>query len=146
MNAREAILAAFCNLISEIGAVPGRSMPVKVRRNAALPSDVTRSACIIINDGEPGQPEVTLSPLAYHYEHEVELVVALQEASDPFVALDALVGAIGLQIVSHRTLAGCNWIEASAPVPYELPVDGGASITAARIAVTLVYTLGDPLA
>ena len=146
MSNREAILSAFFALISEIGAIPGRSMPVTVKRNAALPSDVSRSACVIINDGDPGGPEVTMSPLAYHYEHEVEIVVALQDAVDPEAALDALAGAIGLQILSHRTLAGCNWIEAAAPVPYELPVDGGASITAARIAVTLVYSLGDPLA
>lgn len=146
MSARETILADFFDRISEIGAIPGRSMLVTVRRNAALPSDVTRSACIIMNDGDPGQPEVTMSPLAYHYEHEVELVVALQDLGDSYAAMDALAGAIGLQISEHRTLSGCDWIEASAPVPYELPVDGGASITAARIAVTLVYSLGDPLA
>ena len=145
MSNREVILAGLFGLISEIGAIPGRSMTVTVKRNAAMPSDVTRSACIIVNDGDPGQPEVTMSPLGYHYEHEAELVVALQDAVDPSGALDALAGAIGLQISSHRTLAGCEWVEAAAPVPYELPVDGGASITAARIAVTLVYSLSDPL-
>ena len=76
----------------------------------------------MLRDGEPGEPEVTLSPLAYHYQHRAALA-------------------------ANRTLGGlCGWVEAEAPRPVDLPVDGAASLKAAVIIVVLHYSTADQLA
>jgi hypothetical protein len=40
----------------------------------------------------------------------------------------------------------CDWVEAEAPRPVELPVEGAASLKAAVIPVVLHYSTADPLA
>lgn len=143
---RETALAALFAAVDVIGTIPGRAIPVRVRRNDPLPNSLARGALVIVNDGEPGAPEVTLSPLTYHYEHAAEIVVALQVADDAEGALASLCAAIGVVLAADRLIGGCDWIEASAPVHLEVPVDGGAPITAARFTVTLIYSTSDPLA
>jgi len=56
------------------------------------------------------------------------------------------VQAIGAVIAANRTLGGlCDWIEAAAPKPVDLPVEGGEALKAAIIDITLIYTTADPL-
>jgi len=53
---------------------------------------------------------------------------------------------IGTVIAANRTLGGlCDWIEATAPKPVDLPVEGGEALKAAIIDITLIYTTADPL-
>jgi len=40
----------------------------------------------------------------------------------------------------------CDWVEAEAPRPVDLPVEGAASLKAAVITVVLHYSTADPLA
>ncbi len=62
-------------------------------------------------------------------------------------AFDTLCASIGLAISADRTLGGlCDWVEAEAPRPVDLPVDGAASLKAAVIPVVLHYSTADPLA
>ena len=50
-------------------------------------------------------------------------------------------------ISADRTLGGrCDWVEAEAPRPVDLPVEGAASLKAAVIPVILHYTTADPVA
>jgi len=100
---------------------------------------------MILRDGEPGEPGVTLSPLRYHYQHraEIEAVVQGVDRDSTFAALCASIGAA---ISADRTLGGlCDWVEAEAPRPVDLPVEGAASLKAAVITVVLHYTTADPL-
>ena len=98
-----------------------------------------------LEDGEPGEPEVTLSPLAYHYQHRAEIEAVVQGA-DRDAAFDTLTASIGAALAADRTLGGlCDWVEAEAPRPVDLPVDGAASLKAAVIPVVLHYTTADPL-
>ncbi|RMD92262.1 MAG: acyl-CoA transferase, partial [Alphaproteobacteria bacterium] len=89
---------------------------------------------------------VTLSPLAYHYQHRAEIEVMVQDG-DRDTAFDTLIASIGTAIAADRTLGGlCDWVEAEAPRPVDLPVEGAASLKAAVIPVILHYTTADPLA
>ncbi|WP_420024470.1 acyl-CoA transferase (plasmid) [Cereibacter azotoformans] len=98
-----------------------------------------------IHDGEPGEPEVTLSPLRYHYQHRAEIEAVVQSA-DRDTTFATLCASIGAAISTDRTLGGrCDWVEAEAPRPVDLPVDGAASLKAAVIPVILHYSTGDPL-
>jgi len=138
---RETILQA---LHAALTTAPGAT----ALREDVLPERIRASGLVILRDGDPGTPEVMLSPLAYFYEHKAELEVIVQgkTPSARAAAFDTLVQSIGTVISANRTLGGlCDWIEASAPKPIDLPVEGGEALKAAVIEITLVYTTSDPL-
>lgn len=134
---REAILAAlYTRLVT---------MPATVLRGDVLPERVPAAGLLILRDGEPGNPEVTLSPLRYHYQHRAEIEAIVQGASRDS-AFDTLCASIGAAIAGDRTLGGlCDWVEAEAPQPVDLPVEGAATLKAAVIPVILHYSTADPL-
>ena len=122
------------------------ALPASVLRSEVLPERVSADGLLILRDGEPGEPEMTLSPLRYHYQHRAELEVFVQGA-DRDTAFDTLCASVGAAIATDCTLGGlCDWIEAEAPRPVDLPVEGAASLKAAVIPVILHYSTADPLA
>lgn len=140
-TSRELTLQA---LLAALKTVPGTT----VLREEVLPERLPSGGLVILRDGDPGAPEVTLSPLAYHYEHRAELEVIVQSKTPAARALtfDTIVQAIGSTLVADRTLDGlCDWIEAQAPQPVDLPMEGGVALKAAIISVILTYTTADPL-
>lgn len=115
-------------------------------RGEVLPERIPAAGLIILRDGDPGEPEVTMSPLRYHYEHKAELEVVVQGAHRD-VSFDALVASIGGVIETDRTLGGlCDWMEAEAPQPVDLPVEGAATLKAGVFTIVLHYTTASPLA
>lgn len=135
---RETILTALADLLRTVPHVP-------VLRGEVLPERVPAAGLIILRDGDPGEPGVTLSPLRYHYQHRAEIEAVVQGANRD-VTFDTLCASIGAVITADRTLGGlCDWVEAEAPRPVDLPVDGAASLKAAVIQVVLHYSTGDPL-
>lgn len=135
---RETILAALHARLS--------TLPATALRGEVLPERVPAEGLLILRDGEPGEPEVTLSPLAYHYQYRAE-VEAVVQGADRDAVFAALCASIGAAISADRTLGGlCDWVEAEAPRPVDLPIDGAASLKAGVIPVILHYTTADPLA
>ena len=135
---RETTLAA---LHARLSALPATAL-----RGEVLPERVPTEGLLILRDGEPGEPEVTLSPLAYHYQHRAE-IEAVVRGTDRDEAFDTLTASIGVALAADRTLGGlCDWVEAEAPRPVDLPVDGAANVKAAVIPVIVHYTTADPLA
>ncbi len=135
---RETILAALHARLS--------ALPATVLRGDVLPERVPAEGLVILRDGEPGEPEATLSPLRYHYQHRAEIEAVVQSA-DRDTTFDSLCASIGTALAADRTLGGlCDWVEAEAPRPVDLPVEGAASLKAAVISVILHYTTADPLA
>ncbi len=138
---RETILQA---LLAALRTVPGAT----ALREEALPERLPAGGLVILRDGDPGTPEVTMSPLAYHYEHRAEIEVIVQDKTPAMraTAFDTIVQAIGAALATDRTLGGlCDWTEAQAPQPVDLPVEGAATLKAAIIPVVLTYTTSDPL-
>lgn len=140
---RETVLAALHATLR--GALA--SSAVTVERGEGLPEAIPRGGLIILRDGRPGEPDVTLSPLIYHFEHRAEVEVFVQSAgTDRDGLFDAVASRLGAALVADRTLGGlCDWAEAEAPEPSDLPVAGGAAIKAAVIPVILHYSTPDPL-
>lgn len=135
---RETILAA---LHARLLALPATAL-----RGDVLPERVPAAGLLVLRDGEPGEPEVTLSPLRYHYQHRAEIEAVVQGATRD-AAFDTVCAGIGAAIAADRTLGGlCDWIEAEAPSPIDLAVEGAASLKAAVIPVILHYSTADPLA
>ena len=134
---RETILAALHARLS--------SLPATALRGDVLPERVPTDGLLILRDGEPGEPEVTLSPLRYHYQHRAEIEAVVQGAARD-AAFVSLTTSISAAIAGDRTLGGlCDWMEAEAPRPVDLPVEGAASLKAAVIPVILHYSTSDPL-
>lgn len=114
-------------------------------RNEVLPVTVPEHGLVIVRDGNPGEPEASMSPLRWHYQHRAEVEVLAQ--SDCRAAqFDAICQRIGAALAADRTLGGlCDWAEPEAPQPSDLPIDGAETMKAAVIAVVLHYTTADPL-
>jgi hypothetical protein len=121
------------------------TLPATTLRGDVLPERVPTAGLLILRDGDPGEPEVTLSPLRYHFQHRAEIEAVVQGA-DRDAAFDTLCASIGATITADRTLGGlCDWVEAEAPRPVDLAVEGAAALKAAAITVVLHYTTADPL-
>ena len=123
-----------------------QTLSATVLRDEVLPERIPPAGLIILRDGQPGEPELTLSPLRYHFQHRAELEVIVQRPGNRTTAFDTLIAAIGTALAADRTLGGlCDWLEAEAPASVDLPVDGAVSLKAAVITVVLHYTTADPL-
>ncbi|SDX83780.1 acyl-CoA transferase [Roseicitreum antarcticum] len=135
---RENILTALHVRLSEL--------PATALRGDVLPERVPAAGLLILRDGEPGEPEVTLSPLRYHYQHRAEIEAVVQ-GPDRDAAFDTLIAAIGTALNADRTLGGlCDWVEPEAPASVDLPIEGAVALKAALITVVLHYTTTGPLA
>ena len=135
---RETILAALHERL--------QSLATPVLRGDVLPERIPPTGLIILRDGKPGEPEVTLSPLTYFYEHRAELEVVIQAGTGRNALFDALTATVGAALTIDRTLGGlCDWVEAEAPELVDLPIEGAAALKAAVIVVVLHYATPDPL-
>ena len=135
---RELVLAALHVRLQTLAA--------PVLRGEVLPERIPATGLVILRDGKPGDPEVTLSPLTWFYEHRAELEVVIQAGSGRDALFDALTAAMGAVLAADRTLAGlCDWVEAEAPEPVDLPIEGATALKAAVIIVVLHYASPDPL-
>jgi hypothetical protein len=138
-TARETILAALHARLQPLAAL--------TLRDEVLPERIPTAGLIILRDGQPGEPEVTLSPIRYHYQHRAELEVVVQAPNGRASSFDTLIASIGTVLEADRTLGGlCDWVEPEAPASVDLPIEGAAALKAAIIAVVLHYTTTGPLA
>ncbi|MDO8608872.1 MAG: acyl-CoA transferase [Phaeospirillum sp.] len=137
---REHILAA---LLARLETVPDAT----IKREAPLPETVPAGGLIILRDGDPGDPEVLLSPISYLWEHQTEIEVILQRGQDDdSVALDALLMAVGVALAADRSLGGlAEWLDWGAPMTSGLAIDGAAALRGATVPITIHYGSSDPL-
>lgn len=137
----EAALLALQDLL-ETTAVP-------VQRNTPIDVVLTmgRLGLIILRDGEPGEAEITMSPLAYQYDHATEVeVFAPDGAESPTAWLDRVGQEIGRSIAANRTLSGAvEWADIQPGRGVDLPSAGEAPIKATSFSVMLTYITLTPL-
>ncbi len=142
MSKREQVLDAVRALLSS--ALP----TADVRRNLAKPERIPPGGLVVVRDGDPGEPEVMLSPLVYVYSHRIPIELAAYETSSqsPEQVLDEMLGAIGVAVSGNRTLGGlCDFIEAQAPSTDDVETAGARSGRWADAAIVAVYGTPDPL-
>ncbi len=132
------------NAIGALFAVVGQlSLAATVKRNAALPERVTDQTMAILRDGEMGELEVSLSPLTYHWQHQVaiELFVAEPDASARDARMDGLLMELATLIEADRTLGGVvEYAETGPPKFDELAPEGTSGIKACLLPVILHYS------
>ena len=141
MSRREAVL-------STLDATLGAALPAKVRRNEVLPEKVPAAGLVILRDGDPGEPDVTLNPRTEFYAHraEIEVYVPHDPTGGDEAALDALLGLIGMALRIDPSLGGlAENLTPSAPETGALAIEGAAPVLTARLVVTVEYLVSDPL-
>ncbi len=139
---RESAIGAMFGVLGQL------SLGTVVKRNAALPERVSDHAMAILRDGEMGEPEVSLSPLTYHWQHQVviELFVADPDASARDARMDGLLSELATLIEADRTLGGViEYAEIGAPKFDELAPDGSSGLRACLLPVVLHYSSSGPL-
>lgn len=138
---RETVLQALFTVLS------GLSGPTVIR-NGSLPERIPAGGIVILRDGEPGEPEVLLSPPEYVYEHRADsdVLVDLPTPAARDMLFDTIMLAIGAAIAADRTLGGlCDYAETAAPVPVDVIVEGAPGFKAATLPIILHYGTSDPL-
>lgn len=141
MSRREDILTSLFSTLET-------ALAANVRRNEVLPEKVPSAGLVILRDGDPGEPDVTLNPRREFYAHRVEIEVYVP--NDPTgggeAALDALLGSIGMALRIDPSLGGlAENLTPSAPETGALAIEGAAPVLTARLVVTVEYLVSDPL-
>ena len=122
MSRRKAILGALFQTLDI-------ELRTNVRRNEVLPEKVPASGLVILREGDPGEPNVTLNPRTEFYAHRVELEVFVSRdpAGGGEAALDALLGTIGMALRINPSLGDlAENLTPSAPEIGALAVEGAA--------------------
>ena len=142
MSQRESAIGALFAVLGQL------SLGTTVKRNAALPERIADHAMAILRDGEMGEPEVSLSPLTYHWQHQVaiELFVADPDTSTRDARMDGLLTELATLIETDRTLArDVEYVEIGQPKFDELAPEGTSGIKACLLPVVLHYSSAGPL-
>ena len=121
---------------------------LSVLRNEPLPTKVPADGLLILRDGDPGEPEVTLSPTRYHYQHraEIEALVQHGDQAQRDTVLDALLGTLAQALDGQTSLGGLvDYLHIETPDFLSETVEGAPTIKAAVVPVILEYSTSNPL-
>ncbi|WP_347270986.1 hypothetical protein [Rhizorhabdus histidinilytica] len=128
-------------------ALPGAEVK-GLDNDAAFPDRVPPNGLVILRAGNPGEAEVTLSPLTYHWEHRspVEVAAYSSATATNSEALDAMLVAIGAAVVADRTLGGLvDWLDVEPASPEDLAATGAKPAKGEIIMLVASYATTNPL-
>lgn len=96
----ELVLLALVDVLETTGAA--------IERNTVLPTRIPAAGLIILRDGDPGQPDHTMSPMTWHFEHVAEVEIFVQPAASQRDAdFDTIKVAIELRSQQIEPWAAC---------------------------------------
>jgi hypothetical protein len=140
-TARETALAALETLL--IATFPNQFL----RDPEKPPADADYlTGLVIMRDGDPGQPTVTLSPVRYEWDHAVAIELSAHGV-DRKAQLDGLLSSFDTALAGARTLSGAV-LDArvlEGPVIEEVETDGTETVRFAPVAVRLFYVSTSPI-
>lgn len=116
--------------------------------NDAAPDRIPADGRIVIEAGDPGEPEIDLSPLTYNYAHAVPVTIEVGpgDGLTGEQRADAMLGAIADAIEADRFLGGLvDWLDAAAPATDDDQVEGAAVTRVAPITIVASYSTTRPL-
>jgi len=121
----------------------------KVGRNMAKPAREEPGGVANVKDGDPGEPEIDLGPLAYKFSRLAEVDVFGYAPTPPATnesVSDGMCKTIGDAIAADPTLGGvCDWAEAQAAYDMEFDeAEGVPALPFKRLPVLLMYVCDTP--
>jgi hypothetical protein len=109
------------------------------------PETIDAGGTVIGFPGDPGEAAIDLSPIAYNYDHEIELQIAAPNGEGG-AALVAMVAPIGAAVEADRTLGGlCFWLDVTAAAFRDQWTDG-TTPNWADVSIVASYSTSNPLA
>jgi hypothetical protein len=113
--------------------------------DAAKPTRVGPNGCVVGHPGDPGQPDVDLSPLTYNYSHQMFLEVVGPDGAGG-AALDAMLETLGTAIAADPFLGGLCYFFGSESADFnDRSTESLASTNWATVALTAEYSTLNPL-
>lgn len=114
----------------------------------AKPATIGELGEVIVRSGDPGDPDIDLSPPTYWYERVFPIELAAYDEPNRTAreVMAAMGAAIGAAIAADRFLGGlCIWLDATAPVEGESDLRGARSIGWTDFAIVASYSTTSPL-
>jgi hypothetical protein len=114
----------------------------------AKPAAIGELGQAIVRSGDPGEPEVDLSPPTWWYERSfpVELASYDEPARTAQQVLAEMAKLVGDAIEADRYLGGlCSWLDASAPADGETDLRGAKPIGWCDFTIIVSYSTTSPL-
>ena len=145
MSHRLDVLKALKNVIAN--ALPGAQV-MGLDGDEVAPQRVPDGGRVIVRTGDPGQPEVDLSPARYNYDHSIPIEIAAYKSAGRTAeeALDDMLMAIDAAILADRFLGGlCTYLDAMAPATDDIFTEGATPLRGADLMLVASYTTTSPL-
>lgn len=133
------LLTAVAVPLAEVVGLDGDEAP---------PARVPANGRIVVRTGDPGEPEVDLSPLAYNWSHRIPIEFTAVETATltSEEALDAMLVKFGAAISANRHLGGlCEWLSISAPGSEDIFTEGAQPPRGAELVLTANYVTDSEL-
>lgn len=145
MSVRENAMDALQALLEIVAA--GSSAKV-LERNSELSTRVPSYAAMVLRDGEPGEPEITIgAPAHYLWEHDctVEILMQGHDAGSRQSMALALVDDIAAALLADPSLDGrLAHVRCKAPSLDHEAIDGGPGTITVTLPIMLQYTSTSP--
>lgn len=141
-STRERVIQAVAALVKD--ALPKAAH----YRNEEKQRPISAGGYVNVDDGDPGEPEVTLNPTTWIYEHQIPVEVAANASRTltAEVRLDTMLMVIGAAVAANRTLGGlCDYLMVQAAQTEGLTTEGAAASRYALVNIVAVYGTTDPL-
>ncbi|HEY4112864.1 MAG TPA: hypothetical protein VGM17_02280 [Rhizomicrobium sp.] len=115
--------------------------PVTFERDPEKNVPASHDGVVIMRHGDPGDPEVILSPLSFAFEHQVEFEITAS-GPDRATTVESIIGRIDPALAVDRTLGGAvdDARVMTAPDINEYEADGVETERSAVLHVQLSYT------
>ncbi len=120
-----------------------------LRNEDPADDEIPDRGCIVIRDGDPGDPEQVLGGFqSCYYEHQIDIEVFVKhgKASVRDERYAVLVKAIGIALAEDETLGGIiQGITYGQPAPITDRIAGGHDIKSAVISLVAEYDTASPI-
>lgn len=137
----EVLLAVKALVAAALPAVEVRGFD----KDSSKPTKVGQHGCVIGHPGEPGEPEMDLSPLTWNYQHRLWLEVVGPNGEGGAI-LDAMLETLGTAIAADPYLGGLShWFGADAPDRNDRTTDVVATTNWATVPLLAEYSTQNPL-
>lgn len=121
----------------------------KVERNSDAPERIPAGGLLIIHDGDPGEPDVTLGGFSNtYYSHDIELEIYVQEgdAAQRDTKFDLLLQQIDAVLQAKPPLEGvADGLLYGRPEITTQGIEGGAAIKTGLLIIQADYETASPL-
>lgn len=136
-------------VIEAVVALVKAALPsADVERNRSKPQSVAAAGTVIVRDGDPGEPDIDLSPLAYNYAHQIPLELSIYPTASVTAeaGLDAMKTGLAAAVMANRTLGGrCQFLDLMPGTTDDLDAPGAVPGRWCEVIVVASYVTASPL-